>query len=277
MDYAFYVVGPSTGKLFPSLIAIQTDAVSGGAPVTLASVADRGPAGGGTTTFSDFSLNATRGGNPNGAVFELNAVSSAGGTPVPDISLGLGNFDGMGNVTSYSLDENIGGTLSQPSYTNAIYSVDKTSGRVTLTGLGTYPPVWYLVTFNTGFVVGTDPNVTTGTFEPQTVSQPVTILSLFGNFYGGTVYPVLPSVTNEVEAAVASPPPPPGSGNGNIRRDLRQQRNDWCDDESDVHISRSAWFPWRPSASRTATPALLPNRHRALQVDSSYWTAAETP
>ncbi len=219
VDYAFYVVGPSTGKLFPSLLAVQTDAASGGAPVTLASVADRGPAGGGTTAFSNLFLNATRGGNPNGVVFELNATSTAGGAAVPDISLGLGNFDGNvigdGHVTSYALDENNGGVLSQPSYTNATYSVDKTSGRVTLSGLGTYPPVWYLVTFNTGFVVGTDPNVTVGTFEPQTApSTGFTILSLFGNFYGGTSAPVLASVINEAEALVASPPPPPGSGNG---------------------------------------------------------------
>ena len=82
-----------------------------------------------------------------------------------------------------------------------------------LTGV-TYNPVWYLVTFNTGFVVGTDPSVTAGTFEPQTVSQPITITSLVGNFYGGTSNPVLPSVINEVEAAVATPPPPPGAGNG---------------------------------------------------------------
>ncbi len=162
VNYAFYVVGPSTGKLFPSLLGVETDVASGGAPVTLMSATDRGPAGGGTTTFSNLFLNATQGGNPNGAVFELNAVSAAGGTPVPDISLGLGNFDGNGNVTSYALDENNGGVLTQPSYTNATYSVDKTSGRVTLSGLGTYPPVWYLATFNTGFVVGTDPNVTTG-------------------------------------------------------------------------------------------------------------------
>jgi hypothetical protein len=74
---------------------------------------------------------------------------------------------------------------------------------------------WYLTGTNTGFVVGTDPNVTAGSFEPQTVvPQPVGITSLSGNFYGGTSNPVLPSVINEVEAAVATPPPPPGSGNG---------------------------------------------------------------
>ncbi len=217
VNYAFYVVGPSIGKLFPSLLAVQTDDISSGAAVTLASISDRGPAGSGTTAFSDLYLHATLGSSSptaNGDLFELNAISTASGTAVPDISLGLGNFDGAGNVTSYTLDENNGGTLSQPSYSNATYSVDKTSGRVTVSGLGTYPPVWYLVTFNTGFVVGTDPNVTTGVFEPQTLSQPIYILALFGNFYGGTANPVLPSVTNEVQATVATPPPPPGAGNG---------------------------------------------------------------
>ena len=216
LDYAFYVVAPSAGKLFPSLLAVQTDPVSSTVPVTLASIADRGPAGSGTTAFTVKSLNATRGNNPNGAVFELNAVSTTNGISVPDVSLGLGNFDGMGNITAYSFDENVGGTLSQNDCSGT-YQVDATSGRVAvnLNGTGcTKNPVWYLVTFNTGFVVGTDPNVTTGSFEPQTVQQPVTILSLFGNFYGGTVYPVLPSVTNEVEAAVATPPPPPGAGTG---------------------------------------------------------------
>lgn len=215
LDYALYVVAPSTGKLFPSLLAVQTDPVSGGSPLTLASMAERAPTAGGG--FTNLFLNATRGSNPNGNVFELDAVSTAGGTPVPDTSLGLGNFDGNGNITSYAFDENNGGTLTtqaQNNYTGT-YSVDKTTGRVavSLSGVANNP-VWYLVGFNTGYVVGTDPNVTVGSFEPQTVQSPISILSLFGNFYGGTDSPVLPSVINEVEADLASPPPPPGSGNG---------------------------------------------------------------
>ncbi len=217
-DYAFYVV---PGKaLFPTLLAVQTDPISSSSPVTLASIIERGPANSGTSTFTNLNLNSTRGGNTNGSVFELNAVSSPGGTAVPDISLGLGNFDGNGNVTSYVFDENKAGTLTTPaqnSYTGT-YSVDSTnkvSGRVTvnLTGV-TNNPVWYLTATNAGFVVGTDPGVTVGSFEPQTVPQPVTILSLFGNFYGGTSDPVLPSVTNVAEAVLATPPPPPGAGNG---------------------------------------------------------------
>jgi hypothetical protein len=211
LDYAFYVV---SGKPSSTLAAVQTDPVSGSVPVTLVSIAQRQAAAGGG--FTNLALNATRGNSTNGVVFELNAVSNS----APDISLGLGNFDGQGNVTSYTFDENNGGTLTTPTQNNytGTYSVDSTnllSGRVTvnLTGV-TYQPVWYLLTFNTGFVIGTDPSVTSGTFEPQVVNQPIYIVALRNNFYGGTSNPVLRSVTNQVDAVVANPPPPPGMGTG---------------------------------------------------------------
>jgi hypothetical protein len=208
LDYALYVV---PGKPFATLVGVQTDA---GAAVTLASVTQRGTAAGGG--FTTKSLNATVGGTPNGVVFELDAVSNSGGTPAPDISVGVGNFDGNGNITAYAYDENNGGvftTPSQNSYTGT-YSVGTISGRVAVSLNGvTNNPVWYLTTFNTGYVVGTDANVTAGILEPQNVST-VTIVSLFGNFYGGTVSPVLPGVLNEVETTIATPPPPPGAGNG---------------------------------------------------------------
>jgi len=211
LDYALYVV---PGKPFPTLVAVQTDPVSSSVPVTLASIAQRQAAAGGG--FTNLSLNATRGNQTNGVVFELNAVSNS----AADVSLGLGNFDGQGNVTAYTFDENNGGTLTttaQNNYTGT-YSVDSTnpqSGRVTVSLSGvTNQPVWYLVTFNTGFVIGTDPGVTSGTFEPQVVMQPIFITALFGNYYGGTIDPVLPSVINEVGAVLANPPPPPGMGTG---------------------------------------------------------------
>jgi hypothetical protein len=296
-DYAFYVV---PGKLiFPTLLAVQTDAISSTTPVTLATIVSRG-ASGGTTTFTNINLTALPGtftlsaagtasggvtvytgtitsgaantytgysftvtgfdnpannggpwmctassatsltlqnpsgvadthaatairggGGASGTVFELNAVSTSGGTSVPDVSLGLGNFDGNGNITSYIFDEDKGGTLTTPVQNNytGTYSVDpnnKSSGRVAVTLNGvTNNPVWYLTASNTGFVVGTDANVTVGTFEPQTApSAGFSILSLFGDFYGGTSNPVLPSVINQVAADIASPPPPPGTGNG---------------------------------------------------------------
>src|SRR5208283_4148416 len=225
LHYAFYVVPPSPGKLaLSSLVAVQTDPISSGVPVTLASIVERGQANGGTTLFSNSFLKTSLGGSTNGDVFELNAVSNSGGTSVPNISLGLGDFDGTtdnngnGKITSYTFDENNGGVLTTPSqnnYTGTYSVVGTTSGRVTvnLTGVANNP-VWYLVSPNTGFVVGTDPAVTAGSFEPQNVTPPITITSLFGNFYGGTSDPVLSSVINEVEAALVNPPPPPGTGNG---------------------------------------------------------------
>jgi len=211
LDYALYVV---PGNPFPTLVAVQTDPVSSSVPVTLASIAQRQAAAGGG--FTNLSLNATRGNSTNGVVFELNAVSNS----AADVSLGLGNFDGAGNITAYTFDENKGGTLTTPAQNNytGTYAVDSTnpqSGRVTVNLAGvTNQPVWYLLTFNTGYVIGTDPGVTSGTFEPQIVVQPIFITALFGLFAGGTSNPVLPSVINEVEAVNLNPPPPPGMGTG---------------------------------------------------------------
>jgi len=211
VNYAFYVASLSVLN-GSGLVAVQIDPLSGGATATLATLLQRGAAGGGAL-FTNKYLNAARGGNPNGAVFELNAITGS----APDISLGLGNFDGGGYILSYTYDENSGGTLTTPSQNNytGTYNVDDpTSGRVSVhLNDVTNQPVWYLVNFNTGFVVGTDPSVTAGLFEPQTITQPITILSFFGNFYGGTISPVLSSVTNQVDWALATPPPPPGSGN----------------------------------------------------------------
>src|SRR5271165_59719 len=113
LHYAFYVVPPAPGKsAFNSLVAVQTDAISSGVPVTVASIVERGQANGGTTLFSNAFLNAAQGSKtlPNGDVFELNAVSNSGGSSAPDISLGLGDFDGNvmgnGNITGYTFDEN---------------------------------------------------------------------------------------------------------------------------------------------------------------------------
>ena len=66
--------------------------------------------------------------------------------------------------------------------------------------------MWYLAGSNTGFVIGTDPSVTFGSLEPQTLPPPYNNLAIFGNFYGGTVTPVLPSVTNEVDSTQVLPP-----------------------------------------------------------------------
>jgi len=217
VDYAFYVVssisisqGGATGGGSIELTEIQTDAVSNG--VTLASVlSQRGAGVAGGVTFTNASLTGV-------SVMELNAVSSVNGNPAA--TLGLATFDGSGNITSFTTDENNGGTacsgggtICQNSYTGT-YKVDP-NGRVTVTGIGSPTPVWYLVATDQGFVVGTDASITAGSFEPQTGS-PFFTISIVGNYYGGTITPVSPAVTNEADSTVTTPPPPPGSGNGSL-------------------------------------------------------------
>jgi hypothetical protein len=71
-----------------------------------------------------------------------------------------------------------------------------------------YQPVWYLITKNTGFIVGSDPAVTSGQFSPQS-GAPFTIVSLLGAYLGGTLNPASANVTNEID--VAGTPPPGGT------------------------------------------------------------------
>jgi len=182
------------------LIAVQTDPVSSGASLSLDSLLQPilNVTGGG---FSDASLNGS-------AVMELNGMSSAG----PDVQLGVGQFDGAGHITLFQTDENKGGTYIPAAPFTGSYNVDATTGRVTVTGLGTgAQPVWYLVNANRGFVIGTDNSVTEGSFEPQsggTNSTPpgFSLPSFLLGYAGGTIQPVSTSVTNEVDSTTIPAP-----------------------------------------------------------------------
>jgi hypothetical protein len=195
LHYAFYVVNPKS-----ELIAVQTDPVSSGASLSLVSLLQPvlNVTGGG---FSDASLNGS-------AVMELNGMSSAG----PDVQLGVGQFDGAGHITLFQTDENKGGTYIPAAPLTGSYSVDATTGRVTVTGLGTgAQPVWYLVSPNRGFVIGTDSSVTEGSFEVQaggTDSTPpgFSLPSFLFGYAGGTIQPVSTSVTNEVDSTIIPAP-----------------------------------------------------------------------
>jgi len=211
-NYAYY----TTSMLMPQLLAIATDA---NAPQTLVTVLPQA-SGGITGSFSNNSLTCQ--GPGACSVIQLNGLTSAG----PDVSVGAVTFDGMGNLTrqgidslpGYFTDENNAGTASQNSY-GGTYNVDATCGTissacgrvtVTLTDNGQpidHQPVWYLVSKNEGFVVGTDPAATSGQFLPQT-GGPFTIASILGAYLGGTLTPVSQSVTNEID--VAGTPPPGG-------------------------------------------------------------------
>jgi hypothetical protein len=149
------------------------------------------------------------------AVAELNAFTNG----AADVTTGLfaGNGSSGNNcknnydTATVNYDENQGGASTRQSSTG-FYCVDKTTGRVTLKSFsgqfGKFPPVFYLVNSNQGFVVGTDPAVTSGYLEQQTGS-PFTTGSVIGSHAGGTVSPITSAVTNAASWLLAD-------GRGNI-------------------------------------------------------------
>ncbi|MGC2112358.1 MAG: Ig domain-containing protein [Candidatus Korobacteraceae bacterium] len=200
-NYAFYVVSSS------ELEGVETD----NAPRGQISILQQGAAGitGGGGSFTNGNLNGQ-------AIMQLNALT--GGSP--DVSLGVATFDGAGNIArtdglyGFFTDENSGGTLTQNGF-NGTYNVDPSCGatlttacgRVTVMGIGTNQPVWYLVSKNQGFVVGSDPSVTAGTFVQQTVpATGFSIGTILGSYLAATSQPVTSDVTNEIDVAVTPPP-----------------------------------------------------------------------
>jgi hypothetical protein len=191
--YAFYLISSSDHKT-NQLVLVSTEKASqpNAAPLTLWSVLQQAspPAG-----WNNSNLAGT-------TVAELNALTNG----AADVTAGLfaGNGSSGNNcqinydTATFNYDENQGGTSSQQSSTG-FYCVDQTTGRVKLKGFsgqfGKFPPVFYLVKSNQGFVVGTDPAVTSGYLEQQTGS-PFTNGSVIGSHAGGTVAPITSAVTN---------------------------------------------------------------------------------
>jgi hypothetical protein len=128
-------------------------------------------------------------------VFATTALPSAGtalsqlGVLVTDSSAAL--------ATSFNNNTSPTGAIQTSSGT---YSVASTNGRTILTGTGlaSSDPVLYLVQANQGFLVGTDPAVTFGFMKGQ--SPP---LALSGIYAGGSIAPILPGPSGEVDAASA--------------------------------------------------------------------------
>jgi hypothetical protein len=113
------------------------------------------------------------------------SASSAGG----DVSIGTLNFDGV-STEQGTLFEDKAGTSTSGAVSGS-YSIDGTSGRVTLTGVGNHPAVVYLTTPTdgiSGFVVGTDNSASSGVSESQS-GGPFSANSLSGNYVVGTMSP----------------------------------------------------------------------------------------
>jgi hypothetical protein len=180
LDFAFYVVSST------EMLMIETDGPRSGHPLLVGRVFAQ------SGSFADASL----GGN---AIVGMQALASG----APSVTGGIVNASGNGNSISFSFDQNAGGTIGTVSGSGT-YSVSS-NGRVTLSGsgLGSNPPVFYLVGSNEGFVVGTDSAVTFGQFYPQSGSS-FNNASLNGTFTGGSDHPETDQVSEEIDSVSAN-------------------------------------------------------------------------
>jgi hypothetical protein len=169
LDFAYYVVNAS------QLLMIGTDAiVSGNNPFLMGQIQQQ------SGTFTDASMNGN----------SVMALQDNGGGSTAEAGAGFVNTNGSGSFT-INLDQNSGGTMGQLCATGN-YSVSS-NGRMTLSnfkntcgsGGGNHLPVFYLISQNSAFVVGTDSSVVFGTLTNQTGSN-FTLSSLKGNYLGGS-------------------------------------------------------------------------------------------
>jgi Putative Ig domain len=185
-NYVFYVISSA------QIVMVSTDPIGAPASLTLWSIAQQHPPPQ-TGFFTDLSLAGT-------SVIEVTGTDVMGGNPVAEAEAGVLTTDGQGNG-SFSIDQNDGGTLNQSSGSGT-YTV-AANGRVTLSSsFGSNTPVFYLVSQNQAFVVGTDSLVTSGILDAQS-SPPFSNSSILGTYLGGTVAPALSSLTNAVSWASA--------------------------------------------------------------------------
>jgi hypothetical protein len=119
----------------------------------------------------------------NGFVFYTSGVNpgNAGGNVT---AVGQATFtSAIGNAT-VTIDENNNGTLKSNPSSSATFAVDATGRMTVLSGLGSTPPIIYLIDSNSGFSVGTDNGVPFGYVERQSGSS-FTTSSISGSFFFG--------------------------------------------------------------------------------------------
>ncbi|MGA7914333.1 MAG: putative Ig domain-containing protein, partial [Candidatus Acidiferrales bacterium] len=131
------------------------------------------------------------------------------------VAVGTMQANGSNAVPFLNTFQNDSGTTSMPSYTNLAYAVDAAgAGRVSLTGAITDPPVTYLTSGGEadeqieGFMVGTDPNTSSGVLIVQSATTPsYTMANITGPYAFGSTEDV-----TGVNAAVAGTYTFSGSG-----------------------------------------------------------------
>lgn len=190
-SFAFYVVNAS------QLLMIETD--TGSSILTGQVIQQSGLTG----TNSDLD---------GVSVYQAQGLDTDCSPGCPDAQAGLVSTDGNGNVTSFSGDENDGGTLSSFT-TSGTYSVSS-NGRVTTTLTGVnHPPILYLIAKNAAFATDAGSRkVNSGLLQAQSGSN-FGLSSLSGTLYGGTGQPVTSNVCASVDVLTLN------SGNGGDTQD----------------------------------------------------------
>lgn len=210
LEFAFYVISSN------EIVMLETDGPQTGHPLLVGQALQQS-----ASDFTDTSLDGT-------AIVGSQSLSS--GT-TPSVSGGIITSSGNGSSIALSFDQNVGGTVGTSSGSGT-YSV-ASNGRVTLSGsgLGTNPPVLYLVAKNQGFVIGTDSGVTFGAFYPQSGSN-FTTGSLVGSFTGGSDRPQDDQVGEEVDAVTSD-------GKGNLTGEAEKNINGGSPTENSITATYS--------------------------------------
>jgi large repetitive protein len=107
--------------------------------------------------------------------------------------IGTLNATGAGTIPTATIYSNYAGTYASNTYPSNTYAVEAASGRVSILGLTTLPPVIYLTAGSAtddgivGFLVGTDPQASSGLLVSQSANTPnYNLSSVTGSYASST-------------------------------------------------------------------------------------------
>jgi hypothetical protein len=185
-NWAFYVVNKN------EIFIVSTDAEAAGTAIS---------SGRAIVTGSSFSSSSLSGN------YIAHLSGSGGGNA--GVALGLLNFSSgalNGSINQYDT----GSGASTSTITGGTYSVNATSGRVTVSGAGNHSPVIYLTTVTDGisaFFIGTDGNATFGLadFQPAATYSTNSLSGNGGKFFFGEEDPSDNTIDNQVGTVTITP------------------------------------------------------------------------
>jgi large repetitive protein len=175
-DFAFYILNGS------DLILLSTDLASEGTTTPL--LAGRALAS--NASYAPGALNGY-------FLLSSQGLQTIGVATGNIAEIGTLNATSAGAIPTATIYSNYAGTYASNQYPSSSYTVEAASGRVAITGLTAAPPVVYLTAGNTsddefaGFLVGTDPQTSSGYLVSQTTSAPsYSIASVTGAYASST-------------------------------------------------------------------------------------------